>query len=65
MKDRTKRTLQNLLYSQFKNDSAVDGAKTAPWYVALIIALLGTFIPAIPLMVSVSKSYGASFIATQ
>ena len=65
MKESTKRTLTNLLVSNFKNDSAIDGAKTAPWWIAIILMIVGTFLPIIPLMVNVSKTYGASFIANQ
>ena len=65
MKESTKRTLTNLLVSNVKNDSAIDGAKTAPWWIAIILMIVGTFLPIIPLMVNVSKTYGASFIASQ
>ena len=63
MKDTTKRTVKNLFASLVKNDSAIDGAKTAPWWIAVILFIIGTFLPIIPIMVNVSKTYGASYIA--
>ena len=65
MKASTKRTLTNLLVSNFKNDSAIDGAKTAPWWISIVLMVFGTFLPVIPLMVNVSNTYGASFLANQ
>lgn len=63
MKDKTKRTVKILFASLVKNDSAVEGAKTAPWWIAVILFVIGTFLPIIPIMVNVSKTYGASYIA--
>lgn len=63
MKYETKRTLRNLFGSIIKNDAAIEGAKTAPWWIALILFLIGSFLPIIPIMVNASKTYGASFIA--
>ena len=64
MKDNTKRTLKNLFGSIIKNDSAIEGAKTAPWWIAVILFIVGTFLPIIPIMVNASKTYGASYIST-
>ena len=63
MKDTSKKTLKNVFASLISNDSAIDGAKTAPWWIAIIFLILGTFMPIIPIMVSSSKSYGASFMS--
>lgn len=63
MKDETKRTVRNLFGSIIKNESAIDGAKTAPWWIALILFIVGSFLPIIPIMVNASKTYGASFVS--
>ena len=63
MKDTTKRTVKNLFASLIKNDSAIDGAKTAPWWIAVILFIIGTFLPIIPIMVNNSKTYGAQYIS--
>ncbi len=63
MKDKTKRTLKNVFASLISNDAAIDGAKTAPWWIAIIFLVLGTFMPIIPIMVNNGKAYGASFMA--
>ena len=47
-----------------KNDSAIDGAKTAPWWIAVIMFIIGTFLPLIPIMVNNSKTYGAQYISS-
>ena len=64
MKDTTKTTLRNVFGSLIKNDSAIEGAKTAPWWIAVIFFILGTFLPIIPIMVNASKTYGASYISS-
>ncbi len=63
MKDITKRTLKILFGSLIKNDSAIEGAKTAPWWIAVILFIIGNFLPIIPIMVNASKTYGASFVS--
>ena len=64
MKDTTKRTVKNLFASLIKNDSAIDGAKTAPWWIAVILFIIGTFLPIIPIMVNNGKTYGAQYISS-
>ena len=63
MKDTSKRTVQNLFVGQFSNARAIEGAKTAPWYIAIILFLLGTFLPVVPIMVSQGNAYGSQFIS--
>lgn len=63
MKEQTKRTFKTLFSSLIKNDSAIEGAKTAPWWIALILFFIGNFLPIIPIMTNASKTYGASFIS--
>ena len=55
MKIETRRTVRNLFASIIKNDAAIDGAKTAPWWIALILFFVGSFLPIIPIMVNASK----------
>ena len=62
MKDTTKRTLKILAGSIIKNDSAIEGAKTAPWWIAVIMFVICNFLPIIPIMVNANKTYGASFV---
>lgn len=64
MKPETKRTLKNTFASLISNDAAIDGAKNSPWWIGLILFILGTFIPIIPIMVTASKNYGASFASS-
>lgn len=63
MKATTKRLLSNLGLSLFSNERAIEGAKTAPWWIALILFLVGTFLPVIPIMVSQGKTYGAEYVS--
>ena len=64
MKSTTKRTIGNLFASLVSNNRAIEGAKTAPWWVAVILFILGTFLPVIPIMVSQGNEYGAKFLNT-
>lgn len=63
MKPKTKKFFSNFFLGLFSNDQAIEGSKSNPWWVALIIALLGIIIPIIPITVSQSRSYGASFLS--
>lgn len=63
MKDTSKRTLSNVFVGQFSNARAIEGAKTAPWWIAVILFVLGTFLPIVPIMVTQSGAYGAQFIS--
>ncbi len=64
MKDTTKRTWRNLFGSIIKNDACVDGAKNSPWWIGLILGLLGTILPIIPIMTTVGTSYGAQIFSS-
>ena len=64
MKEKTKYTLKTFFASLIKNDSAIDGAKNAPWWIAIVLFVLGSFLPIIPIMVNASKTYGASFLSS-
>ena len=63
MKERTKRILKITAASIIKNDAAIEGAKTAPWWIAVVMFIIGNFLPIIPIMVNASKTYGAQFIS--
>lgn len=62
MKENTKRWLGDIFISQVKNERAIEAAKTRPWWVALIMFIVGTFLPVIPLMVTQGNSYGSFFM---
>ena len=62
MKPRAKKFLSNFFFGLFSNDHAIEGSKSNPWWVALIIMILGTFLPVIPLTVNAARTYGASFL---
>ncbi len=64
MKERTKRTLKITAASIIKNDAAIEGAKTAPWWIAVVMFIIGNFLPIIPIMVNASKTYGAQFVSS-
>ena len=64
MKATTKRLLSNLGLSLFSNERAIEGAKTAPWWLAVILFVIGTFLPVIPIMVSQGKTYGAEYVSS-
>lgn len=63
MTAKTKYSLKLVFGSLIKNDYCVEGAKTMPWWIAVIMFILGTFLPVIPIMVSASNTYGASFVS--
>ncbi len=62
MKAQTKTTLLNIFGSMFSNARAVECGKTLPWWSALIVFILGVFLPLIPSMVSIATSSGSAFL---
>ncbi|MCD8203823.1 MAG: hypothetical protein LUB56_01695 [Coprobacillus sp.] len=62
MKDSTKTTLKNVFGSLIRNKYAIECGKTLPWWTALIVFILGVFLPLIPTMVNIGTSYGSSFL---
>lgn len=62
MKSNSKQTLKILFASLISNEAAINGAKLAPWWIGVILFILGSFLPIIPIMTSTSKTYGASFM---
>ena len=63
MKPKTKKFLSNFFIGLFSNDQAIEGSKSNPWWVALIIAIFSVIIPVIPLTVAQANSYGSSFVS--
>ena len=64
MKEKTKTFLSNFFGGLLSNQRAIDGAKTNPWWVAVIIGLVGIILPVLPITISQAKTYGASFLAS-
>ncbi len=62
MKDSTKTTLKNVFGSLIRNNYAIECGKTLPWWSALIVFVLGVFLPVIPTMVYIGTGYGSSFL---
>ena len=63
MKPKTKKFLSNFFFGLFSNDHAIEGSKSNPWWVCLIIALFAVILPVIPITVSQARTYGASFLS--
>ena len=64
MNPKAKKFLSNFFFGLLSNDHAIEGAKSNPWWVALIIGFFAAVIPVIPITVSQAKTYGASFLST-
>ncbi len=63
MKPKTKSFLSNFFGGLISNDRAIEGAKTNPWWVALIIGVVSVVLPVLPITISQAKTYGASFLS--
>lgn len=63
MSPETKRNLINVFKSIISNQACIDGAKETPWWVATIFFVISICLPVIPITVSYSKAYGASFVS--
>ena len=64
LKPQTKRNLINVFKSLISNQAAIDGAKEAPFWIAIIFLVLSMCLPVIPIIVAQQKTYGSSFIST-
>ena len=64
MNPQTKRNLVNVFKGIISNQSCIDGAKEAPFFIAIIFFLLSLVLPLIPVLVKYSNVYGASFVAS-
>ena len=63
MKPKTKSFLSNFFGGLISNDRAIEGSKTNPWWVALIIGIVSVVLPVLPITISQAKTYGASFLS--
>ena len=63
MKQRTKENLGNIFGSLFSNQRAINGSKHNPWWVAIIMFILGVLLPIVPITVNQYNTYGAAFLA--
>ena len=64
MSPQTKRNLLNVFKSIISNQSAIDGAKEAPFWIAIIFLLLSVALPVIPIIVAQQKISGSDFVAS-
>ena len=62
MKANTKSFLLNLFGSLFSNARAIDGARTSPFFVAIILFIVANFLPVIPIMTTTANTKGSSFL---
>ena len=62
MKPKTKKFLSNFFFGLFSNDHAIEGSKSNPWWIALIIALFAAILPVLPITVSNSNAKGDDFL---
>lgn len=66
MKKLSKETSYNLktgFGTLVSNQCCIDAGKSLPWWIAIILGLVGSFIPVIPVMVNIAKTNGDSFIS--
>lgn len=54
--------LTTLFKSIYKNDAVIDGARSYPWWLAILFFLISSIISVIPMAVSTSTVSGASFL---
>ena len=60
----TKRNLINVFKSLISNQAAIDGAKEAPFWIAIIFLVLSICLPVIPIIVAQQKVNGNNFISS-
>lgn len=63
MNPKAKKFLSHFFFGLFSNDYAIEGSKSYPWWVGLIIAIFAVTIPVIPITVTQARTYGASFLS--
>ena len=67
MKKLSKETSYNLKIgfgSLISNQSCIEAGKSLPWWIAIILGLVATFIPVIPVMTNIAKTNGENFISS-
>ena len=62
MNPKAKKFLSNFFFGLFSNDHAIEGSKSNPWWVCLIIGLFAAILPVLPITVSNSKAKGDDFL---
>lgn len=62
MKESKSALVKDAFGSLFSNDKAISVSKRAPIWLTILIFFLAIIIPVVPLTISASSSYGASFI---
>ena len=63
MNPKAKKFLSNFFFGFISNEHAIEGAKSHPWWVGLIIAVFAVTLPVVPITVSQARSYGSSFLS--
>lgn len=63
-KDARKENVKRVFGSLINNGCAVDGAKFSPWWIGLIMFILGLVLPVLPLFISAAKTEGVTFLGT-
>lgn len=53
------RTLKVLFQSLFKNDAAVEGGRTQPWWIAIILFFVSVMIAIVPTMIQIGQTKGS------
>ena len=64
MDPEVKRNLTNTFKSIISNQACVDGGKEAPCWIAVIFLIISIVLPVIPILVTQTKTYGSSFLAS-
>lgn len=62
MNAKVKTHLSNIFVSQVSNERAIYSAKNYHWWTSVVMAVLGAFLPVIPIMVTQGKTTGSDFI---
>lgn len=62
MKPKAKFVLLTFLKSLISNDAAIEGAKKAPWWMALILGVASIALPLIPTAVSIGNQKGSDYL---
>jgi len=59
-----KKTVKRVFGSLINNATAIDGAKYSPWWVGLILFILGLILPIVPIFVNNAVATGTSFMSS-
>lgn len=64
MKPKVKFVLLTFLKSLISNDAAIEGAKQAPWWMALVLGLVSVGLPLIPTAVTTANTKGSQYLSS-